>query len=92
MCGGEKCLAGEGGWVGMEESGAGLRVVKGDHLPRSSFNRPGLRGCGEGWCSSGPSARGCPVEGGDGERGIFASFPSGWGDCRQKGIIGRVNI
>ena len=85
MCGGEKCLAGGGGWVGIEERGAGLRVVNGDHLPRSSFKpSPGLRGCADGWCSSGPNASGCPLEDGDGDRGIFASFASGWGDCRQR--------
>ena len=84
MCGGEKCLAGEGGCAGMEERGAGLRVVNGDHLPRSSFNRPGLRGCGDAWWSSGPSANGWLLGGGDGDRGIFGSFPSGWGDCKQE--------
>ena len=84
MCGGEKCLAGEGGCAGMEERGAGLRVVNGDHLPRSSFNRVGLRGCGEAWWSSGPSANGWLLGGGDGDRGIFGSFPSGWGDCKQE--------
>ena len=90
-------MAGEGGWVGIDERGAGLRVVKGDHFPRSSFKSPGLRGWGEGWCSSGPSARGCPpLEGGEGERGIFASFPSGWGDCRKRmieeGFINNIQV